>query len=63
MSMSVFASSQRFALFQKRGSDMRLNSGRGSNSTGKRSGVFSAQPKLSKLGGLYVNKRSGSSGG
>lgn len=61
--MSIFDFSKRFELFPKHGSGTKPNNSRGPTSNTKTSGLFSAQPKMSKLGGLYVNTRGGSSGG
>lgn len=63
MAMSIFDFSKRFELFPKHGSATKLSNSAGDTSTGKRSGVFSNQPKLTKLGGLYVNTRGDSSSG
>ena len=63
MGLSIFAYSKRFDLFAKRGSVMKPSNSRGNTSGGKSLSVTSAMPKLSKSGGLYVNKRGGSSSG
>jgi hypothetical protein len=63
MGMSIFDSSKRFELFPKHGFAMKRSGSGNSTSGGKKAGLFSSRPKLSKLGGLYVSTRSDSSGG